>query len=161
MFKNKHLMAAMFIAPILSIGAYFATDYVVSEQPQVALSGQAYPLLAKSKCRYESGRCEFANGDVELTLSFDDTLSTVTLNSNVVLSEVEVALGDLSEASPSARVSLHSDNNGLSWRANVEALRVDPTQQRIYLVATAPHGATFYGDSELSFAMEAPTSNYR
>jgi len=70
--KNKHLILAMFIAPVLAIIAYFAVDYMVSEEPQVALQGKSYKLVASSNCRYESGACTLTNGDIEIKLRVDE-----------------------------------------------------------------------------------------
>ena len=67
-FKNKHLILAMFVAPVLAIIAYFAVDYVVSEKPQAAVEGAAYKLAARSNCRYQSGACTLKNGDIEVHL---------------------------------------------------------------------------------------------
>lgn len=66
--KNKHLILAMFIAPVLAILAYFATDYIVSEKPQMAQQGDAYKLAANSNCRYQSGVCTLKNGDIEVSV---------------------------------------------------------------------------------------------
>ncbi|HAN68249.1 MAG TPA: hypothetical protein DCQ70_07120, partial [Halieaceae bacterium] len=68
MFSNRHVIIALLVAPLLSIGAWFAVGQLVGEQPQQAEAGSDYPLLAKSNCRYDSGRCELANGDLELEI---------------------------------------------------------------------------------------------
>ena len=67
-YKNKHVILAMFVAPLLSIIAYFAVDYVVSEKPHSAEDGNSYRLVGDSNCRYKSGRCTLRNGDVEIVL---------------------------------------------------------------------------------------------
>lgn len=66
--KNKHLILAMFVAPVLAIIAYFAVDYYVSETPHIAVQGGSYKLVAKSNCRYKSGICTLKNGDIEVNL---------------------------------------------------------------------------------------------
>jgi hypothetical protein len=66
--KNKHLILAMFVAPVLAIIAYFSVDFVVSEKPQAAVEGAAYKLAARSNCRYQSGACTLKNGDIEVHL---------------------------------------------------------------------------------------------
>lgn len=40
MFKNKHFILALLIAPILSIIAYFGTDMALSEKPHAAKEGK-------------------------------------------------------------------------------------------------------------------------
>lgn len=64
--KNKHLILAMFVAPVLAIIAYFAVDHIISEKPQPAQQGGTYKLAAKSNCRYQSGACTLKNGDIEV-----------------------------------------------------------------------------------------------
>ena len=64
--KNKHMILAMFVAPVLAIIAYFSVDYMVSEKPQAARQGASYKLAAKSNCRYQSGVCTLKNGDIEV-----------------------------------------------------------------------------------------------
>lgn len=66
--KNKHLILAMFVAPVLAIISYFSVDYMVSEKPQAAQQGGTYKLAAKSNCRYKSGACTLRNGDVEVSI---------------------------------------------------------------------------------------------
>ena len=66
--KNKHLILAMFVAPVLAIIAYFSVDYMVAEKPQAAVEGAAYKLAAKSNCRYQSGACTLKNGDIEVQI---------------------------------------------------------------------------------------------
>ena len=70
-FKNKHVILAMFIAPVLAIIAYFATDYIVSEKPQVAEQGMTYKLAARPNCRYPSGLCTLFNGDIEVSVRIE------------------------------------------------------------------------------------------
>ena len=64
--KNKHLILAVFVAPVLAIIAYFSVDHLVSEKPQAAQQGGTYKLAAKSNCRYQSGNCTLKNGDIEV-----------------------------------------------------------------------------------------------
>ncbi len=68
MFTNKHVIVAMLVAPVLAILAWFAVDSLVAPTPIVATPGEAFPLLARSNCRYDSGQCDLVNGDFELTL---------------------------------------------------------------------------------------------
>ena len=65
---NKHVIVAMIIAPILAIIAYFGVDHAFSEKPHSAVEGQSYPLVAKSNCRYESGKCTMENGDISVSV---------------------------------------------------------------------------------------------
>jgi len=55
--KNKHLVIAMLVAPVLAVLSYFALDVLVGERPKPAEEGQSYPLVEKPDCRYASGHC--------------------------------------------------------------------------------------------------------
>jgi len=68
MWKNKHVVIAMIVAPILAILAWFAVGSMVGEKAQVAEPGAAYPLVARSNCRWASGECELANNDLQMTI---------------------------------------------------------------------------------------------
>jgi hypothetical protein len=68
MWKNKHVVTAMIVAPILAVLAWFAVGAMVGEQADVAEPGAAYPLVARSNCRWASGECELANNELEMTI---------------------------------------------------------------------------------------------
>ena len=53
--KNKHLLTASLVAPILALMSYFAIDALVGETPHAAEEGQSYQLVEKQNCRYNSG----------------------------------------------------------------------------------------------------------
>jgi hypothetical protein len=69
MWKNKHFVIALLVAPVLALIAYFGVDAMVSEKPHAAVEGASYPLRVESNCRYPSGECELTNGDVKLRLT--------------------------------------------------------------------------------------------
>ena len=68
MWKNKHVVVALLVAPILSILAWYAVGHLVGEKPSAAEAGNTYKLVARSNCRYESGSCDLHNADFNLTL---------------------------------------------------------------------------------------------
>ena len=84
MWKNKHVLIALVIAPVLAVIAYIGVDAVVSEQPHVAQKGAVYPLRVLSSCRYASGKCELRNGDIRVVLSLASDASW-RLDSEVAL----------------------------------------------------------------------------
>jgi len=67
-FTNKHVTTALLVTPVLSILSYFAVDHIVKPEAIAAQSGQSFPLVAKSNCRYESGQCTLKNGDFRLDM---------------------------------------------------------------------------------------------
>ncbi|VUD66683.1 hypothetical protein TDB9533_03660 [Thalassocella blandensis] len=116
--KNKHMILAMFIAPVLAIVAYFATDHVVSTPPKPVQSGQSYPLAAKSNCRYESGLCTMKNGDIEIHFraeKIENNQLTLSAQSSIAVQNVLVALSpEQQDTAPVAMQKNEADNN--SWR---------------------------------------------
>ena len=46
--KNKHVITAMMVAPLLAVASYFMVDLVVQEPALEPVAGQAYHLIAKS-----------------------------------------------------------------------------------------------------------------
>ena len=73
MFKNKHVVLALIIAPILAIISYFGVDLALSEKPISAQTGHEYQLSPRSNCRYTSGVCSLVNGDFQLQLRSEPT----------------------------------------------------------------------------------------
>ena len=70
-FTDKHVVIALLVAPILAIASWYAVGWLAGDlaESEVAESGQAYPLLERSGCRYEGGECRVSNGDFILTLT--------------------------------------------------------------------------------------------
>ena len=69
MWKNKHVLVAVLVAPVLAVVAWFSVDHFVSEKPHAARPGADYPLAARSNCRYESGACDLVNNDFKLRIT--------------------------------------------------------------------------------------------
>jgi len=159
--KNKHVILAMFVAPMLAIMAYFATDSVVSEKPQKAEAGEEYKLAARSNCRYESGLCTLHNGDVEIDIRIN-RLSTSTgepfvellLQSNTPLQQALVSLGS-HDAQP---VALSGETDRLSWRTDLETTLAAGSELRLAVMisGTAFYAAvpTVFVDYDTSFSRD-------
>jgi hypothetical protein len=151
--KNKHLVVAMLVAPVLAILSYFALDALVGEKPKPAMEGQSYPLAEKPNCRYASGRCELKNGDFEVQLgvqALGDDRVVLTLRSVVPLDGVMVALVESTDgdAPPEPMEPLGQD--GLAWSLNMP--RPEAERHRLRLVASSA-GAIYYGDAATHFTL--------
>lgn len=95
MWKNKHVIVAMIVAPILAILAWFAVGQIAGENAHVAKPGSAYPLVARSNCRWESGECELHNNDLEMTilpLELGAQYTRLSLDSELPLAQATFAL---------------------------------------------------------------------
>lgn len=130
MWKNKHVVIAMLVAPVLAIIAYFAVDAAVSERPHEAVAGKAYPLRVMSSCRYASGECELQNGDVRMRLTLRDE-ATWLLSSEIALGGAMI--GGESHAEP---VPMRAQSDaGRTWLLDTSALPVNPTRSLRLVVA--------------------------
>jgi hypothetical protein len=151
--KNKHVLTAALVAPLLALMSYFAIDFFMGEPPHAAEEGQSYKLVEKPNCRYNSGQCGLKNVDFELGLSpewsSDDQL-VLTLQSEIPLDGVVIALVQ-NEADDKLPVDmLRSGDDGLVWTVNMG--RANPEQDRLRLVAAA-NQSLWYGDVALKFAL--------
>jgi hypothetical protein len=95
MWKNKHVITALIVAPILSVLAWFAVGQIVGEKAMVAEPGAAYPLVARSNCRWASGECELHNNELEMTilpLELGAQYTRLSLDSEIALAQATFAL---------------------------------------------------------------------
>ena len=148
--KNKHLVLAMFVAPVLALIAYFATDYVVSEKPHAVQQGNSYKLAARPNCRYQSGQCTLHNGDVEVNVRIEritGSLNELILQANMPLQNalVSFVVGD-DETEPVAMQRAVSEEN--TWRARFEL--VDPEKSGLRL-ALELSGSLFFAETPAVF----------
>ena len=135
--KNKHLILALFVAPVLAIIAYFATDYVVSEK-------------ANSNCRYQSGQCTLQNGDVEVKVTVEritDSLIELTLRSNMPVQKVLASfVADNITEQPTAMQSDAADST--VWQARFNIAEPEKAQLRLAMELS---GALFYAETPAVF----------
>jgi hypothetical protein len=155
--KDKHVVVAVLVAPVLAVLAWYALDTLVGEQPQPAVEGASYPLVETPKCRYSSGRCGLENGDFELTLTAAENLQgrlTLTMTSAFPLEGAGIALveGEDDDATPTAMRPTSAD--GLSWSVDID--RPDPGRQRLRL-AVSSDGTLYYGDVSTAFTESEAT----
>lgn len=150
-FKNKHVITAMIVAPILAIASYYLVDLAVKEQPQKAKAGAAYKLIAKSNCRFSSGACDLENGDFKSTVkvTVDDGKQTLTLTSVNVLQNASVGFvtGSGNELGPIALTA--SDASGKHWTTAIEVLADETTSMRVALSANDAH---YYSETTMGFS---------
>jgi hypothetical protein len=154
--KNKHVIIATMMAPVLALIAYFGINALVGEKPHAAEAGQSYELIEKPNCRRSGGFCGLKNGDFELNLSFE------RLDANRLLLKLESA--HPLDGVMAALVENESDgerpwemrplgNDGLTW--SLEIARPDPERQRMHLVASA-NEVLYFGDASMKFSLIEP-----
>jgi len=148
-FKNKHVITAMIVSPILAVLAYFAVDLVVKEKPHVAAAGQAYPLVAKSNCRFTSGKCDLENASFKSQLSVDDKQRVLKLTSSHALEKAAVGFvaEDGTEILP-ARMS-PIDNTNTSWRLELPSNANSDSLARVALIA---NDVFYFAETTMQFS---------
>ncbi len=157
-FTNKHVVIAMCVAPILAIVSYIAVDKIVAEPPQAIQSGNAYPLRAKSNCRYASGKCTLENQDVLVTIEshwISDNEVQMQAYANHTIQNSYFAL-----LQPSANQSTETEPQPLvldttkqnTWQITFKvANRSDVSKLRVILNIAGSH---FYAETEASFFLK-------
>ncbi len=146
MFRNKHLILAFLIAPVLAIIAWFSVDYFVAEKPHSAKPGASYELIAKPNCRRFSRRCDLKNEDVKLSVTvpaYDLSGVDVEIDSNIVIDRAAVGLAD---GSPAALTNIDSD--GKRWAGRVAGSVDSASTLRVAVVASE---STFYAEIPATF----------
>jgi len=151
--KNKHVVTATIVAPVLALIAYFGVNALVGESPHAAEEGQSYQLVEMPGCRYNSGHCGLKNGDFELNLStesLENGRMLLMLESEFPLEGIKVALveDEADEKQPVDMRPMGAD--GLRW--SLEIARPDPERNRLHLVASA-NGSLYFGDAAMKFTL--------
>lgn len=152
LFKHKHVLTAMIVAPILALVSYFAVDFIAGEKPHVAEEGKSYRLVEKPNCRYDSGTCGLKNGDFELDLfveSAENGRPVLKLSSAHALDGVMVALLGRGDEEQEPRQMIPRNGEGLAWSIELEPF--DPGRDRLRLAASAQK-TLYFGDVALKFA---------
>lgn len=145
-FTNKHVVIALIVAPILSILAWFAVGEIAGEKAKPAQWGESYPLVEKSNCRYESGRCDLENEGFKLTLEVVSG-TDLLLESAHPLLQVMISVGNPTRELPPVAMAA-VDGAGLKWRYPMTSM--PGSIDRIRVVATTEHNA-YFGDAATVF----------
>jgi hypothetical protein len=154
MWKNKHVVVAMLVAPILAVLAWFAVDQLVSEQARPAEPGATYTLVAKSNCRYASGRCDLENADFKLSLAAtgSEGAMTLELESAVPLTGAVAAIGSTSEALAQVQPLAATDGSRKAWQLG---LGNQPAQGDTLRIAAVADGSTWFAEVPAVFIAAA------
>ncbi|EKO3849555.1 hypothetical protein M0357_004702 [Vibrio harveyi] len=151
MFKNKHFIIALLIAPILSLIAYFGTDMALSEKPHAAKEGESYKLVSKSNCRYTSGFCDMENGDFKVKFRSEkltqDSLE-LSLHAAYPLEGVKLSVVDSQEQNAQPIDMKPADQAGQNWTITLPK----PASAESWLrVAIQSEGTLYYGETQTAF----------
>lgn len=154
-FTNKHVITAFIVTPVLALAGYYAVDLVVKEKPQAAVQGQAYPLSAKSNCRYTSGECDLVNGEFnsQLVIVQEDGYQMLSLQSSHALEGVKIGFMDITETTdasavqPAAMLAVTEDMK--SWQIKMPMAATEQTQ---LMIAMQSNGSDYYAETTMGFS---------
>ncbi|MFA7552760.1 MAG: hypothetical protein WCY88_00830 [Spongiibacteraceae bacterium] len=150
MFKNKHVISALIITPLLAIIAYFSVDYLVSEQPKPALVGGHYELAQLPNCRYASGQCGLKNGNFKLVVTGAAEEGDLSLQIESVFPLEEafasIAINPSDVPGPVPMRSVSDD--GKTWAVNLTTLLPEDKYLRIAVMAES---AVYYAETKMPF----------
>ncbi|MGI9950098.1 hypothetical protein [Vibrio hyugaensis] len=151
MFKNKHFIIALLIAPILSLIAYFGTDMALSEKPHAAKEGESYKLASKSNCRYTSGLCDMENGNFKVKFRSEkltqDSLE-LSLHAAYPLEGVKLSVVNSQEQNAQPIDMTPTDQAGQNWAITLPK----PASAESWLrVAIQSEGTLYYGETQTAF----------
>mgnify|MGYP006287182851 CR=1 FL=1 len=154
MWKNWHVVAAMLVAPILAILAWFAVDWFVAERPHAARPGQDYPLVAKPNCRWPSGACDLENESFRLTLaptSLDATALRLRIESRFPLSGATVGLAPAAGAASEPVVFSPGNEEATVWSGTLPAPRDEDAALQVVVNAA---GSRYFAEVPVVFLAE-------
>ncbi|MGL6316139.1 hypothetical protein [Vibrio sp. WXL103] len=153
MFKSKHFIVALLVAPILAVIAYFGVDLAVSEKPHAAKKGETYRLVSKSNCRYTSGLCDMENGEFKVQFRSDALSATqldLSLTAAIPLQGIKVSLVDSQDEQATPVDMVENNNNAQSWQVSLPA----PASEESWLrVAIQANDSLYYGDTQTAFVV--------
>lgn len=150
-FKNKHIIAAMIVAPMLAVLTYFLVDQIVREEPYMAVYGQAYPLVAKSNCRFSSGQCRLENASFSAVLSVLQESSgqqVLLLNSSHALQQATIGLVDEQGQEWPPTDMLAKSDNQTQWQLD---LPFAVTANTLARVALKSNDAFYFAETTMQF----------
>lgn len=138
--RNKHVVAAMLVTPVLAVLAYILTDYFVRQQPHSAVQGQSYTLVAQSNCRYTSGRCDLRNASFEASLTIQKKAeqSFLVLQSKHSLQGVTLGFVEGERARPPVHMTSTADD-GRHWSSPLTVAGNQYNTARLVLTADQIH----------------------
>lgn len=153
--KNRHLVVAALVAPVLALMAYFGADYVVGERPEAAVAGQDYPLVEQPGCRYAGGACGLKNADFELRITIEPGAGDAALlrvDSVFPLDGVVAARVSAEGGESEPQGMRRSEPGGRAWAVELPAPGAGSDRLRIVALAA---GAKYYGEVGTAF-VQAP-----
>lgn len=156
MLKNKHVIIALIVAPVLAVIAYFAVDRLVGEQAMPAQLGVDYPLLTQSNCRYASGRCVLYNSEFKVLIvsqSIPGQGYRLVLTSEFALNGVKALVTESSNTLMPPRDWQIEDALGKQWALTVGG---SDLSEKVLLLVIDAQGSRYFAETSLAFLNYEP-----
>ncbi len=158
--KDKHVLIATLMAPVLGLVSYYGIGALLGDKPQPAEAGKSYQLVEKPNCRYNSGLCGLKNVDFELTITFEpvgnDRLLLKLVSENP-LDGVKLALVENPTDENKPRDMRATGDDGLNWSLDIKL--PDPEHDRLHLVASSMQ-TLYFGDVATKFTADKSEKSY-
>ena len=158
-FRSRHVIVALLVAPVLALLAWFSIDFLVGERPQAAIAGHSYPLVEQPGCRYAGGDCGLKNADFELALSLsraaDGRVALEVVSAFPLDGVLAAVVADASDE-PGPTALRRAEPGGLAWRIELEPPRAG--RDRLRIAATAA-GSRYFGEVSTEFAADETGGN--
>ena len=150
MWKNKHVVVALLVAPILSILGWYAVGNIYGEKPHAAEEGRTYKLVGRSNCRYASGSCTLHNADFELTLEPEMLAASsvaLSITASHALQSAAIGLAE-GDSAPEPAPMTQTAEDRTQWQGLLP--RPSSPESTIRIAVTA-QGATWYAEVSAIF----------
>ena len=147
MFKNKHIVAAVIIAPVLALIGYFATDHAVNEKPHAAEAGASYSLVARPNCRYTSGQCALYNGDLKIDVQLVDS-QTLSVTSSAPLNAAEISIQYVESGVEKKMQLTAKESDPQYWETTLSQL---PQSSDVLRIVVSAQESLFFAETALGF----------
>jgi hypothetical protein len=156
MWKNKHVVIAMLVAPILAVIAWYGVDAIVAERAESAQPGSAYPLVARSNCRYESGQCDLVNHDFKLVIRVVEIRPgriTLALESEFPITNATLSLVSDDDETLATVARGREPDSLVQWQATIAA---DAVPAAILRVAVTVQQSVYFAEVPVIFIHSVP-----
>jgi hypothetical protein len=148
MITNKHVLAALLVAPILAVLAWYGAGFLGDGEELQAVPAQAgdsYPLIERPGCRYPGGDCGLSNEDFKLAIALLPS-GQLRMMSAVPLDFILVGLVSKNDQGPVKALPVSAEQ--VRW---VHNFAVTPSSKDRLRVVTGVSGATWFGEVALTF----------
>jgi len=157
-FRNKHVVTALIVAPILAVVSYYSVDLLVKEKPHAARAGSSYPLVAQSNCRYTSGRCDLKNNEFSAQVRVEERegVERLIVESEHAVQKVTLGFSRIDNTSPSEPTSMSFNADTASWVLDTTLVLDEDTQMMIVLQA---NNVKYYAETPMAFSQYQTSFN--